>query len=161
MSQKSGDEPELNVCFIKIHEVGVVVEWNTLSLFPGEMLKVKKGEFYRVNLKSKIRNMFLKTLCDICQNYLFETLIGFSSSYFSFKIVPPTLKLLEKVLFCPSTLEAYEPTFYSLKWLSLCHIKSEPSCVMAWTLAGRPKPWQWEPSVNVRPPTSALLLCGT
>ena len=148
MSQKSGDEPELNVCFIKIHEVGVVVEWNTLSLFPGEMLKVKKGEFYRVNLKSKIRNMFLKTLCDICQNYLFETLIGFSSSYVSFKIVPP--------------MKYYEPTFYySLKWLSLCHIKSEPSCVMAWTLAGRPKPWQWEPSVNVRPPTSALLLCGT
>ena len=102
MSQKSGDEPELNVCFIKIHEVGVVVEWDILSLLPGEMLKVKK-ESYIVNHKSKIRNnMFLKTLCDICQNYLFETLIGFSSSYFSFKIVPPTL---EKVLFCPSTLE--------------------------------------------------------
>ena len=107
MSQKSGDEPELDVCFIKIHEVGVVVEWDIPSLFPGEMLKVKK-ESYRVNHKSirKIRNnMFLKTLCDICQNYLFETLIGFSSSYFSFKIVPPTLNLLEKVLFCPSTLE--------------------------------------------------------
>ena len=45
MSQKSGDEPELNVCFIKIHEVGVVVEWDILSLFPGEMLKVKKESF--------------------------------------------------------------------------------------------------------------------
>ena len=45
MSQKSGDEPELNVCFIKIHEVGVVVEWDIPSLFPGEMLKVKKESF--------------------------------------------------------------------------------------------------------------------
>ena len=51
MSQKSGDEPELNVCFIKIHEVGVVVEWDILSLFPGEMIKVKK-ESNTVNHKS-------------------------------------------------------------------------------------------------------------
>ena len=40
-NEKSEDEPELNVCFIKIHEIGVDVECDTLSLFHREMLKAK------------------------------------------------------------------------------------------------------------------------
>ena len=40
-NEKSDDEAKLNVCFIKIHEVGVDVECDTLSLFHREMLKAK------------------------------------------------------------------------------------------------------------------------
>ena len=40
-AKSTDDDPELNVCFIKIHEVGVEGECDTLSLFHTEMLKVK------------------------------------------------------------------------------------------------------------------------
>ena len=40
-AKSTDDDPELNVCFIKIHEVGVEGECDTLSLFHTEILKVK------------------------------------------------------------------------------------------------------------------------
>ena len=52
-NEKSEDVPELNVCFIKIHEVGVDVECDTLSLFHRENAK-RKNIFHREMLNAKI-----------------------------------------------------------------------------------------------------------
>ena len=56
-NEKSEDEPELNVCFIKIHELGVDVEQcDTLSLFHREILKAKT---FAVFLPIFVKSVFL------------------------------------------------------------------------------------------------------